>query len=264
MAIGGVTTGGQRGFQQVIAHIANEGNALVKPSGTITILGRDGLEPLEKLRFQMDTFLPQTAIEYPVLLKRALAPGTYTALVKLAVPASAGIPATSISASRPLAISKQDVQQVFTTAVPQAPPPPGATASSSGGGGSSATWKLVVAVAGGVLLVVVLTLLAMRRRQRSAAPEPQPGPAPAVATLLRGEPEPPRAPEPEPEPEPQPRADEPEPAGDDCDHLWDVAYHHAKLGEDGVWRFPHRCRTCGREILAADVADANLSTAAPR
>jgi hypothetical protein len=226
----------------------------VKPSGTITILGRNGLEPLEKLRFQMDTFLPQTAIDYPVLLKRSLPPGTYSALVKLSAPASGGAPATTVSASRPLAISKQDVQQVFTTAVPQAPPP-GAAAASASGGGSSATWKLVAAVAGGVLLVVLLTLAVVRRRQRPEAPAPEaaapPEPAPAVATLVRGDPE--------PAPAPAPRAEEP--AEDGCDHLWDVAYHQARLGEDGVWRFPHRCRLCSREILASDVADANLTAA---
>jgi hypothetical protein len=28
-----------------------------------------------------------------------------------------------------------------------------------------------------------------------------------------------------------------------------------------VWRFPHHCRDCGRELLATDVADANRRAA---
>ena len=47
----------------------------------------------------------------------------------------------------------------------------------------------------------------------------------------------------------------PRPADDD--HLWEVAYDRGHLGSDGVWRFPHRCRTCGRELLATDVRDAS-------
>ena len=261
MTIGSVSTGGQRGFQQVITHVANDGNALVHPTGTISIVAPGQTPPLQTLHFKMDTFLPQTAIDFPVLLKHALAAGTYFARIKLSVPASAGVAATTVSAERPLVISKQDVQQVFTTAAPQAPPP-GAAASSSGSG-SSATWKLVAAVAGGVLLLALLTLLGVRRRQRPAPAEPEP--APAVATLLRGGPAPERKPAPDPEPEADAEAPvEPQPpaaGADDCDHLWDVAYHHAQLGEDGVWRFPHRCRTCGREILASDVTDANTAAA---
>ncbi|MDQ1496510.1 MAG: hypothetical protein QOG69_2993, partial [Actinomycetota bacterium] len=42
-----------------------------------------------------------------------------------------------------------------------------------------------------------------------------------------------------------------------CDHLWEVAYDRGQLGGDGVWRFPHRCRTCGLELFAADIADAS-------
>ena len=36
--IGGVKTGGQRGFQQVLVHFANDGNVLLKPTGSVTIL----------------------------------------------------------------------------------------------------------------------------------------------------------------------------------------------------------------------------------
>jgi hypothetical protein len=89
----------------------------------------------------------------------------------------------------------------------------------------------------------------------------------------------PLPPEPEPaEPEREPEAVEPEQPvlaeaeaaqearqavseqtrSPECDphHYWDVAYDRGDLGDDGIWRFPHRCRTCGLELLARDVDDA--------
>jgi hypothetical protein len=41
-----------------------------------------------------------------------------------------------------------------------------------------------------------------------------------------------------------------------------VAYDRGELGADGVWRFPHRCRNCGLELVASDVADATARSAA--
>ena len=50
----------------------------------------------------------------------------------------------------------------------------------------------------------------------------------------------------------------------ECDphHFWEVAYDRGQLGANGVWRFPHRCRNCGLELLASDVADATAQAAA--
>ena len=77
-----VKTGGQRGFQEVVTHIANTGNASSSrraPSRCSTSRARS----LEVLTFKMDTFLPQTAVDYPMLLKKALRPGDYRAKVQL-------------------------------------------------------------------------------------------------------------------------------------------------------------------------------------
>jgi hypothetical protein len=71
-------------------------------------------------------------------------------------------------------------------------------------------------------------------------------------------------PPPLPAPEPAPAHVEPAPAPvtpATHEHAWDVAYDRGSLGQDGVWRFPHRCRVCGVELLARDVTDA--STQAP-
>jgi hypothetical protein len=255
--IGGVKTGGQSGFQQIITHIANTGNVLVKPTGTVTVLNKQGAK-LQVLTFKMDTFLPQTAIDYPLLLKKALAPGDYSANVRLVVPGVAGAAAKAMTAQPSFSVSKQDVKQVFTSAAPQTPPPIAAGSSSS----SKPPWALIAAAAFGALLLALLVFQLVRRRGRSEAAALAAAPAPLPS---------------EPEPQPEAEAAEPEPVHDEaeaaqearqsvaeqtrspeCDphHYWDVAYDRGELGDDGIWRFPHRCRNCGLELLARDVDDA--------
>jgi opacity protein-like surface antigen len=261
--IGGVKTGGQRGFQELVTHVENNGNMLVKPAGTVTVLDSRGAT-LQTLTFKMDTFLPETAIDYPLLLKKALAPGDYTANIRVSVPAAGGAQARIVTAHPAFSVSKQDVQQVFTSAAPQKPPPGVAAASSS----SKTPWAVIAAAAAGVVLLLILLWLLLRRRKTSAqrAPTTVQRSASAAAAATPG----PRDPEPEPEPEPEPVSEPtlppaPEPAhrppveslqSSDCDHYWEVAYDRGQLGEDGVWRFPHRCNNCGLELLASDVTDA--------
>jgi hypothetical protein len=291
-ALGGVKTGGQRGFQELVTHIANTGNVLVKPTGTITVLNKQGAV-LQVLPFKMDTFLPQTAIDYPVLLKKALPPGDYSANIRLSIPGVAGAAAKVVTAHPTFSISKQDVQQVFTSAAPQAPPPGSAGTSSS----SKTPWILIAAGVVAALLLIVLLLRVLRRRRETTQEEGSTivqrstsaaaaAASPAVGSVLeRTEPPPPAPPplppEPEPEPAPQPAAPEPQHQPEfaqaapesvpppqapppaparrperDPHHFWEVAYDRGQLGEDGVWRFPHRCRNCGLELLARDVEDA--------
>lgn len=292
--IGGVKTGGQRGFQEIVTHIENTGNVLVKPTGTVTVLNKQGTV-LQILTFKMDTFLPETAIDYPTLLKKALPPGDYSARISLSVPGVSGAAAKVFTAHPTFSISKEDVKQVFTSAAPQKPPP-GTTGSSSV---SDKPWPLIAAVAGGVAALLLLLWLLVRRRKRktlrrpptivqrsasAAAAEAPPAPASPVApeaspiapVPVPVEPRPPARPFPAPveertapppasTPPPPPRDPaSPEQAGTpaarptQCDpyHFWEVAYERGQLGEDGVWRFPHRCRNCGVELLASDVADA--------
>ena len=282
--IGGVKTGGQRGFQEVVTHIENTGNVLVKPTGTVTVLSKQG-KVLQVLTFKMDTFLPETAIDYPTLLKKALPPGDYSAQVALSIPGASGAAAKVVTAHPTFSISKEDVKQVFTSAAPQTPPP-GTTDSSSV---SDKPWPLIAAVAGGVVALLLLLWLLVRRRKRkavrrpptivqrsasaAAAEAPPAAPAaPAAPVAAPVEPRPPARPFPAPVEErtaPPPAPTPPAPAAPvqaatpatrppQCDpyHFWDVAYERGVLGEDGVWRFPHRCRNCGVELLASDVADA--------
>jgi hypothetical protein len=266
--IGGVTTGGQRGFQEVVTHIANTGNVLVKPTGAVTILSKGGTV-LQVLPFKMDTFLPGTAVDYPLFLKKALPAGDYRAKVQLRVPAGAGGASRVISAEPAFSVSKQEVQQVFTSAAPQTPPPGAAGASTA----SKRPWPLIGAgVAAGVLVLLLLLWLLLRRRRRTSAQRPptvvqRPAPAtaagPAEPPVVPVEPAPIEAPAAAPEtPAPDPAVPAPAPASATqpahCDpyHYWEVAYDRGELGDDGVWRFPHRCRNCGLELLASDVSDA--------
>jgi hypothetical protein len=278
-SIGGVKTGGQRGFQEVVTHIANNGNQLVKPTGSVTVLNKQGVV-LQVLTFKMDTFLPQTAVDYPLLLKKALPPGDYSAIVKLSIPGVSGAAAKLVTAHPAFSVSKQDVQQVFTSAAPQTPPPGTVAAGSS----SKPPWAIIAAAVVAGLLVVLLLLRVLRRRRgpkpsegstivprsTSAAAADAPAavgsvsdrtePPPAVPPPLPPEPashpEPAQAaPAPVPPPQPAPPAQTRRP---ECvpHHFWEVAYDRGQLGEDGIWRFPHRCRNCGLELLASDVADA--------
>jgi len=284
--IGGVSTGGQRGFQEVVTHIANSGNTLVKPTGSVTVMNKQGAV-LQVLTFKMDTFLPQTAIDYPLLLKKALPPGDYSANVHLSTPAVSGAAPKIFSAHPTFSISKADVQQVFTSAAPQTPPPGTGAASSS----SKPPWILIAAGVVAGLLVVLLVLRVLRRRrggnsadvspsvQRSTSAAAADAP-PAVGSVVeRTEPPPPvpppLPPEPESHPEPVHEAPAPMPPPQpapvqtrppECDphHFWEVAYDRGQLGEDGIWRFPHRCRNCGLEQLARDVDDATAQADAQR
>jgi hypothetical protein len=219
--IGGVKTGGQRGFQQVLVHFANTGNRLTKPSGVVTISDSAG-KVVEKLPFTMDTFLPHTAIDYPMLLTKALPPGDYRARVRLVVPGLAGVAGTTVTASPAFSVSKQDVTQVFTSAKPTQPTPGGVA---DAGGSSSTPWAVIAGVGVGALLLALVVFQLIRRRGR-------------------------------------PRASDAAQAA--CDHDWEVDHDGGILGGDGVWRFPHRCRSCDLRVLAADSAAADAQAHARR
>jgi hypothetical protein len=119
---------------------------------------------------------------------------------------------------------------------------------------------VIGAVAGGVVLLLLLLWLLLRRRRASGGRAPTTVQRSASAAAAVSKPEPPaEQTAPPAEAEAPPVAPEPEPTSSpssDCDHYWDVAYDRGRLGEDGVWRFPHHCRNCGLELLASDVTDA--------
>jgi hypothetical protein len=160
--VGSVTTGGQHGFQQLLVRFTNGGNQLRKPHGTATIFDSKN-RLVEMLTYTMDTFLPQTSIQYPLLLSKALGPGDYTARIRLTSPGADPAGAdTTVSATRSFSVSNHDVTQVFTSSKPtQAPPSTtGATSSSS-----STPWALIIGAAVVVLLLALAVFQLLRRRR---------------------------------------------------------------------------------------------------
>ena len=250
--VGDVTTGGSKGYQKVIVHIANIGNVLASPHGTVTIYTKDGT-PIQTLPFTMDTFLPQTAIDYPLLLKKALGAGDYLAGIRLVSPATAGAPTEVVTAKPAFSVSNEDVKQVFSSAQPTQSPP---VASSSSPSSGVPSWVYVAAGAAIVVLLLLLLVLLRRRGKKPAAPPTTVVKLPPIEPEETVVPEPP-APEAAPTPEPAAA-----PAVCTPYHYWDVAYDQGVLGDDGAWRFPHRCRNCGLELLARDIEDASAQASA--
>jgi len=250
--IGGATSGGKRGFQQVVVHFANTGNVLLKPAGSVTIFDAGG-KRVETIPFTMDTFLPKTAIDYPILLKKALAAGDYSAAVTLSANRR------TFSARPPFSVSKENVAQVFTSASPTQAPP----AASTAGASSSTPWGLIAAVAVLAVTLVLLGLFQLRRRRKSPPQRLREALQAAPPVLGADEAEPELEPEAAPSPAAQPDA-QPDAQPVSCEHYWEVAYDRPQLGDDGVWRFPHTCRICGLHVLASDVANASAQTGQAR
>jgi len=240
-SITSATVGGSKGHQQVLVHVANTGNVISKPTGNVTISNSSGVS-IADIPFQMDTFLPHTAIDYPINLKTALPAGDYTASVALDFPSNGssggttGTKATGTTLKASFApqfsVSKESIQQVFKSSKPTSTTPGLLVASSS-----SSTGKLVIYGLGGlivVLLLLVIVLLARRGRRGGKSASATHAPMP---------------------PAPQPTATS-TPAPCLPFHYWDVDWDHGQVGPDGVLRYPHRCRSCGIQVAARDISEA--------
>ena len=127
----GVKAGGQQGWQYVYLHLLNPGTVMVKPRAQVVIRNAHGRRVATR-SLLLDTFVPGTAIDYPVLLPhKTLAPGRYTARVTLASSnqAIAGYrktPPPPFSNTRRFAftVSSGDRKQVFSGVAPVTAPPP--------------------------------------------------------------------------------------------------------------------------------------------
>jgi hypothetical protein len=155
VTVSGVGAGGTQGHQTLEIGLANTGNTIVKPQGVMDVANSSGRR-LQHLTFAMDSVLPWTGIDYPVLVQReALGAGTYTADIKL-VYGSGQV--TRYHGT--FEISQQDVDRAFQGAPPALTRPP-AAASSHG---------QAIGLAAGLVAVVIIGLLignaAVRRRRR--------------------------------------------------------------------------------------------------
>ena len=263
------TIGGSKGFQQVLVDITNDGNVLEKPSGAVTIRNTSGL-PIQTIKFQMDTFLPHTSIEYPIVLKKGLPPGNYTAKVNLAYAGASGGTQT-VAATPSLVVSQASVAQVFKSTSPTKVSP-GITSALKNSSSKSTTSRVkkygpYVAAALIVLaLLIFLLVLLMTRRSRTRRP------GPAEAHPASGAPEAAYEPAPLPPPPAEAATAAPIPplppatGSDPCVpyHYWEVLWDQARPGPGGVTLYPHRCRNCGIQVIATDINDAADQAAVQR
>ncbi len=160
MTVGGVSVGGPEGTQVIRLDLRNDGNTMVKPVGTLIVTDTAGVQ-VQDLPLKLDTFVPHTAIPYPVAVqKRALGAGQYHAKVELTYGTS-GV--TSYEGD--FSITAAQVAQVFPSASPALAPPPVAANGASAAPATTSTtapaqWPLfaggavllVLALAGGVFL----------------------------------------------------------------------------------------------------------------
>jgi WxL Interacting Protein, host binding domain len=165
LRIGAVKAGGEHGYQYLYVHLKNTGAVSLKPTGTIRVADANGKQVAMR-QLQLDTFLPGTAIDYPVLLPaKALSPGSYRATVELSyAPIALGYrrsagSARTVHTTSAFTVSRQQYTTVFKGVAPvQAP-----AASASPSNKTSILPWLVAAVAA-VAAVAGFALLALRRR----------------------------------------------------------------------------------------------------
>ena len=162
-----VYAGGEHGYQYVYIHLANGGAVATKPTGRLLISTPDGKEVAAR-DLALDTFLPGTAIDYPVLLpKTALAPGRYHATVDLTWSAAPiGYRQTtgasqSSSTGFEFTVTEAQHQAVFKGV---APLPGEKKQPSAKQGGTSITLLLTVGIGAAVLAAaLVLVFFGFRR-----------------------------------------------------------------------------------------------------
>ena len=171
LAVGGVTAGGRKGFQQLLLHVANTGNVMLKPRGSISVSDTKG-HALGTYAFHMDTLLPRTAIDYPVNVKgRGLGAGDYRASVRISYTGLGGGGSGLVASAPAFTISSKQQSQVFggttnTTAAPSAQPTAAPPATSGGGG--TAPLVYIGIGAGIVILLGAVYALGARRARRPA------------------------------------------------------------------------------------------------
>jgi hypothetical protein len=170
---------------------------MLKPAGRILVTDSSG-KRISSRALTLDTFLPRTAIDYPVLLPRKfLQAGHYRARVILRYSNRASDYAQSGGSVKSVAqtltvrrtlgftVTDESAKQVYSGPKPYEPVLPAAsTTAATGGLMSTAAWAAACFAA--VLGLVCLSLLRGRRRRRD---EPDP---PRRPRQRRDEPDPPQ------------------------------------------------------------------------
>ena len=83
LAAAGIQPSSGPGYQYLLVALSNTGNLMLKPRGNLQVTDDQG-DPPRNLTMNLDTFLPQTSIDYPVYIQtEALTVGTYQAALTL-------------------------------------------------------------------------------------------------------------------------------------------------------------------------------------
>ena len=149
LEIDGVRAGGIPSYQQLFVGLRNAGNVLLKGEGSIVVRDEDG-HALKRSRFPIDTFVPQTHIDYPVGVSgKSLPKGSYSATVTVRFAGRA------VTRTFHFKVDDKALSQVYGSRAPS--------------GGPASGSSLVLLVAGAVLLLLagfVGSWLGFRRRLR--------------------------------------------------------------------------------------------------
>ena len=143
----GIQAGGDSGYQQLLVGLNNTGDDMIKPYGTLQIADTQG-KVLKHFSLKLDTFVPQTAINYPVTVSgQGLAAGTYQATLDLTYGQNRTLHYTTR-----FTITQQQLTQVFGTNNGKTQAPAGF----GNGFAGMALWQLVLASGGGLAILWVV------------------------------------------------------------------------------------------------------------
>ena len=109
----GMQAGGANGYQSILINLSNTGTTLLKPHGTLQVLDAQG-HILQNLSVKLDSFLPDTAINYPIYMQsHPLEAGTYTIDLQLTYGRQ-----NILHTKQALTVTQQQVSQVFKSQGP--------------------------------------------------------------------------------------------------------------------------------------------------
>jgi hypothetical protein len=152
LAATGIQAGGNDGYQQLLVGLSNSGTVMLKPSGTLQVTNAQG-QVVKNVSLKLDTFLPQTAINYPVAITgQALGTGDYQATLKLTY----GHGQTVHYTTR-FSITQKQITQVFGSNKTQAPP------GLLGGSSGLSLWQLLLVAGGGLALLWMVSNMVYKR-----------------------------------------------------------------------------------------------------
>ncbi len=139
----GVQAGGDNGYQRLLLGLSNTGTVMLKPEGTLQVTDAQG-QVVKTMSLKLDTFLPQTAINYPIAITgQALGAGDYQATLTLTYGNG-----QVLHYSTKFTVTQQQLTQVFGTTSSKTQAPAG-----FGGAGGMQLWQIVL-VAGGALALL--------------------------------------------------------------------------------------------------------------